>query len=459
MSEFRTFSTWRKYVERLLRFNHDTMSISSGRSSVSNLKGPSKLFDQIRANQLEHFNYKSSMTIQYSFKSSSFFPSDFLSPQPQFHSQVDLSVRNFPCILFLHGSNPGGFDASRWMAAGLAQAQNVFDPMSRYSALNLSDFYSVNSHKTHHSNSLHNTNKASQTIDAPESSNDYNYFDMFEPGIYNNSGDFSSESGSYSNSVPLGFLNISRPGYLESTLTVEDTFYAESLAIIRLLDNLSIRSVRIVAHSTAALLALEMASMPQFRDRVRSVAMIDPVLSFSDFDLKKMKWNSDIIPSFIKNRYLYYSHLRNGPESSQFTEFIRKICGGLAVNEMNSDLALKNLYKNVGVLFSSNELRNSGIESDMIKMYKFKLNEPETRQHWKLTNAPICCISTSSSQDEYNSLAFNESSTILEEQRKSALLNVQSKDIEYNRIYGGGSLLYPLGEVSNVVLQFLRKHG
>ncbi|OLY81920.1 hypothetical protein AYI68_g3968 [Smittium mucronatum] len=429
------------------------MSVSSGRTSVSNLKGPNSLFDSIRTNQLSNINSKSSITVQYSFKSSSFFPTNFLSSQPQFHTQVDLSVRNFPCLLFLHGTNPGGFDVSRWMAGGIAQAQNVFDPNSRYSALNLKDLDDIDFKKVKSNKLLNN-----QLEDSIDVNDGYNYFDMFGPGFYNSKIGSVGDYDLSENLVPLGLLNVSRPGYLESSLTVEDSFYAEALAIIRLLDNLSIRSVRIVAHSTAALLALEMAAMPQFRDRVRSIVMIDPVLNTSEYDLNKMKWKLGPLPSFIKNRYLYYANIRNGYDSKQYLNFIRDTCGDLAVNEMYSDLALYKLYSSVGVLFSNCEQRKAGVHSDIIKLYKFLKNEANAHQFWKLVNSPIYCISTSNTSEEFEKQEFSNDSIYLEELRKSALLNVQSKIVEYSRVYGGGSLLYPLGQVSNLILEFLRKH-
>ncbi|PVU94491.1 hypothetical protein BB559_002990 [Furculomyces boomerangus] len=416
------------------------MSISAGQLSETT-KGPLSIKEILRASKLTRLIPGSSISMQYSFKSSSFFPSKFLVPVPQFQPQMDLSVRNLPCVLFLHGTFPGGFDVSRWMAAGLAQSHNIWDPISRYSALNLFnvDYTESTSYGSKNNDNLENDQSKFESDQSKQTNHGYDNMSIYHR-------------------PPLGILNISRPGYLESSLTIEDTFMSEALAIIRLINGLSIRSVRIVAHGTSALLAMELASLLQFRDKVRSIVLIDPLLSSSSKLLDRIDTPLSHMPSFIKNWY-YYGWAKQGMDSPQFRNFVSEVCGPLGTEEMFSDLGLSTLYKHLGVLFSRNENRKSGIKSDYIKLESFTKNESEVKQQWNLVKAPILCISTSSTIEEYKSNEFNNQSLVLEEERRAALLNTQSKTQKFERVIGGGRLLYPLGEVSNRVLEFLNQYG
>ncbi|PVU94623.1 hypothetical protein BB561_002400 [Smittium simulii] len=447
MSEFKSFKSWQRHVDKLLKYNHATISVPSGKPSYP-AAHKATILDTLKANRKDFLaSNASSVSIQYSFKHSSFSSSNFLSAEPQFQPKLDLSVRNLPCILFLHGSTPGGFDMSRWMASGVAQIHNIWDPVSKYSALNLFD------------TNLTNLGAISSSSQAQisQTPNKYDYFKSFKPGYSNNQTNAHTFQDQLPQFFPLGLLCISRPGYLESTPSIENTFHSEALSIIRLLDNLSIRSIRIVAHGLSALVAMDLASLPNFRDRVQGIALIDPILTNSKAHTN-MLYKSKLIPSFIKNRY-YYSKIKKGPESPEFKNFIAEACGPLAKEEMDSDIGMSTLYEYLGLLFSSYECRNQGVESDKSKLAHFFNNYSQIRKQWTFINSPILVANTSSTLDEYNYNKFNSESEYLEEQQRSVLLNTGSSALQFKRILGGGGLLYPVGEVSTVILDFLRNHG
>ncbi|OMH85154.1 hypothetical protein AX774_g1297 [Zancudomyces culisetae] len=391
-------------------------------------------------------NNSSVSTIQYSLTNSMFYPDVFLSPQPRFNSQLDLSTRNLPCVLFLHGSHPGGFDTSRFMASGFAHASNT--------KLLATDGYGMGGN----------------------------------------------------NLVPFSLLNVSRPGYLESSLNFDNTFNSEALGLIRLLDKLSIKSIRIVALDSSSLLAMELASIPYFRERVKSLVLINPITSFNPYSdyLKFIKLL--FAPSIIQNLKTYYGSYRNArnyhkkgtysllndkaqskahqdhelggndentsktllkrkrffsshsPDNNTYESRISKLvslhCGELAATEMHSDNFLYHNYLNLPVLFSQNESRKLGIKSDFIKLGHFFDDSAAVKRQWKFIKSPICCITTSTAG------ATNEQiNTNIEKVKLSILNNVQSNTVEFHHVKGGGVSLYPLSRVSNIALEFVNAFG
>ncbi|PVV02312.1 hypothetical protein BB560_003241 [Smittium megazygosporum] len=423
------------------------MSVSSGKPCKhSNI--PDSIFHSWRSEEIASANKDSTaLTIQYSFKPSSYFSLRFMNSTPQFHPHMDLSARNLPCLLFLHGSTPGGFDVSRWMASGISQIQSIWDPVSRYSALNVLDT----------STGAFCEQGGSKEEQTQSSASKYDYFNIFNPTILEAASDPAKSPEKTRHFTALGMLNTSRPGYLNSSLTIEDTFHSEALSVLRLLNSLSIRSIRIIAHDTGALTAMELASLPQFKDRVRSLVLIDPVLSdprSKIFALRK----SLLVPSFLKNRY-FYSKIKSGYDSKEFKNFVKEECGPLALEEMSSCTEMEMLYKYLGVLYSRNENRNPGIKSDLIKLLHFAANESQIRRQWNFVSSPTLVISTSSTKDEFTLNEFNSNSEILLEQRKSALLNVGSRTLKFARVCGGGKTMFPIGEISKTTLDFLNSYG
>ncbi|KAJ2630303.1 hypothetical protein H4R22_002756, partial [Coemansia sp. RSA 1290] len=106
------FVRWKSHVDKLLRFNHMTMTLSAEPFRISEA-GP----QTGRQHEDHHFAHRSAcatLTLQYAFDSTQSFPEPFLSDAPQFSTAFEPSLSHLPTVLFLHGSSPGGFDVARW---------------------------------------------------------------------------------------------------------------------------------------------------------------------------------------------------------------------------------------------------------------------------------------------------------------------------------------------------------
>ncbi|KAJ2475754.1 hypothetical protein IWW47_006446, partial [Coemansia sp. RSA 2052] len=194
------FLRWRNYVDKLMRFNHMTMTLGAERFRVAE-SGAQTLRSGRRETPHDHRfacqSIHATATIQYAFDCTSNFPQPFLSESPRFDSSFDPSLRHLPCVLFLHGNDPGGFDVARWMAGGFSHVHQLrnplmpgqFEPFSEYG---VQERLSANSKAPPYARL------------GREDASD---------------GRFSTESQPRfaSPMPPLSLLSLSRPGYLESS--------------------------------------------------------------------------------------------------------------------------------------------------------------------------------------------------------------------------------------------------
>ncbi|KAJ1934803.1 hypothetical protein EC988_008688, partial [Linderina pennispora] len=265
------FLRWKNHVDKLLRFNHMTMTLSAEPFNLSN-SGAQAMNHQHHKRHSERMNQRfavesrhATVTIQYAFDSTSSFPQPFLASTPRFHSSFEPSLRHLPCILLLHGNEPGGFDVARWMAGGISHAHQLMNPLmpskfGSYSVYNVQEFGGT--------------------------------FNQFEGGLEDEPmytrvktekvGETEpkrSRARYVEPAPPLSLLSLSRPGYLETSSSHTPTFASQATAIARLVENLRVPSVHIIAHQVAGPIALEIAALSGFRQRVRSVSLIDPHLS------------------------------------------------------------------------------------------------------------------------------------------------------------------------------------
>ncbi|KAJ1672511.1 hypothetical protein EV182_007037, partial [Spiromyces aspiralis] len=224
---------------------------------------------------------------------------------------------------------------------------------------------------------------------------------------------------------PLGLLSISRPGYLSSTMTWENTFQDEAQSIIRLLGNLGIHSVGIVAHGVAAPVALELASLPLFRDRVKSLAMIDPVIMPTRIQIQAMRTQSALWPEWLRTWVAYKTYARNVHDKA-FLQGISELAGPAAASEILDDPFLAELYSGVGVFFTSYNARRTGIRADVEKLHQL-VHDSDKRRRWSTVSAPILCITTSRTRSEAERGEFSKDTLIREELNKASLMLTQSK--------------------------------
>ncbi|KAJ2722576.1 hypothetical protein GGI07_003219 [Coemansia sp. Benny D115] len=437
------FLRWKNHVERLLRFNHMTMTLSAEshhlHEELRDAQGKGARESRYASPRFTPQHLSATETIQYSFESTSNFPRPFLTDTPRFHSSFDPSLRHLPCVLFLHGNNPGGFDVSRWVAGGLShvhQLRNPFMPgqFGSYSVFNLQE--------------------------RPRFDGGYSGADGATPERLRRSPDAENDGLTYTAAPrsrfaqpmpPLGLLSISRPGYLESSLSSSPTLSSQATAIVQLVENLRVPSIHIIAHGVAAPIALEIASLAGFRNRVRSVVLIDATLTAPKRSQQLSERLNLLGPEWVRTRAAY-NELARPAEDDYFRQVVSSICGSESIKELNDDPAMSQLYEGLGVFFTNWNARKPGILADVLMWDSYD------RKSWSMVKAPLLSISSSTSEYVVDG-GLNDDKEIQakEDAARAALVTTRSKP-EFARLYGSGSTLFPLARVSKMCLDFIYKH-
>ncbi|KAJ2781883.1 hypothetical protein H4R18_002589 [Coemansia javaensis] len=371
---------WRDHVDKLLRFNHMTMTLGAEPFRAGAEPGGAGLR---RGRQ----GASATATLQYAFDSTQHFPEPFLTAAPRFNSSFEPSLRHLPCVLFLHGSDPGGFDVARWFAGGLAHVHRLRNPLmpGRFGS------YSV-----------YNVQDPQFAVPMP----------------------------------PLGVLSVSRPGYLESSPPPHaPTFQAQAATVARLVESLRIPSVHVVAHSTAAPIALEMAALAGFRRRVRSIALVSPRLAPPRPLQRAAERARMLVPEWARTRAAYNA-LARPADDAYFVRAVAEICGAASADEIADDPAMARLYEGIGVFFSHWGARRPGALAD------WRMWGRLDRRAWGLVRAPILCL-TASPADE--------------EAARAALVTTRAAP-EFGRLSGAGRMLFPLASTSRLCLGFVYRH-
>ncbi|KAJ2880668.1 hypothetical protein FB639_002783, partial [Coemansia asiatica] len=378
-------------------------------------------------------NVDSTATIQYAFDSTSNFPRPFLNDTPRFHSSFDPSIRHLPCVLFLHGSDPGGFDVARWMAGGLSHVHQLRNPLMP------GQFGTY---------SVYNVQQRSQSYsDAPA-------LDLADPAWPRVSSGLSTGEAAASQSPrsrfsepmpPLGLLSLSRPGYLESTsIDAYTTLSAQAASITQLVENLRVPSLHIIAHGVAALVALEMASLAGFRNRVRSISLIDGQLSPPKRSQRLSERLALMGPEWARTRAAYNALARTATDD-YFKQMISEIFGAESVAEIEDDPAMARLYEGVGVFFTHWNMRKPGVLSDLLMWDRLD------RKTWSMVKAPILSITSTRQPYAGRDDEFSREAQTKEDLVRAALVSTRSKP-EFARLFGSGKMLYPLARVSKMCL-------
>ncbi|KAJ2343133.1 hypothetical protein GGF43_005771 [Coemansia sp. RSA 2618] len=417
------FVRWKSHVDKLLRFNHMTITLSAEPFRISD-SGSQALGRRETAHE-HHFAHRSASataTLQYAFDSTLNFPEPFLDDAPQFSTAFEPSLSHLPCVLFLHGSDPGGFDVARWVAGGLSHVHKLRNPLmpSRFGS------YSV-----------YNVQERSRLrragSDAPQAAHE-----------------LQSDGQTTRFAVPmppLGMLSISRPGYLESTPSHTATFSAQAATAAQLVERLRLPSVHVIAHKEAAPIALELAGLAEFRRRVRSITLIDPLLSAPTRAQRLAARLGMFGPEWARTRAAYNA-LARAADDGVFLQAVSEICGAESINEIGDDPAMAQLYEGIGVFFSHWNARKPGVLADSLMWARLD------RRAWRLVSAPLQCITSTSQQ--FGS-AFDADALAREEAARAALVSTGSSP-EFVRLFGAGRLLFPLERVCRMCLDFVDRH-
>ncbi|KAJ2774741.1 hypothetical protein IWQ56_000446 [Coemansia nantahalensis] len=391
---------WKSHVDKLLRFNHMTMTLSAEPFRAED-SGAHAMYGRRRDSA------RATATLQYAFDSTLNFPEPFLTASPRFNSSFDPGLRHLPCVLFLHGNNPGGFDVARWFAGGLAHVHRLRNPLmpSRFGT------YSV-----------------------------YNVQER--PGQQQQQQQQQQEPPFAVPMPPLGVLSISRPGYLESSPPHSPTFLAQAATAARLVESLCIPSVHVVAHTVAAPIALEMAGLAGFRRRIRSIALIDPQLTPPRRSRRLAERLRMLVPEWARTRAAYNALARTAGDK-YFLQAVADICGTESLAEIADDPAMARLYEGIGVFFSHWGSRRPGVAADSLMWRQLD------RRSWGLVRAPILCLTGAAGPAERASDA--------EEEARAALVSTRSSP-EFARIGSAGRMLFPLARTSRMCLDFIYRN-
>ncbi|KAJ2641206.1 hypothetical protein GGF44_002228 [Coemansia sp. RSA 1694] len=427
------FLRWRNYVDKLMRFNHMTMTLGAERFSYSE-SGAQTLRSGRRETPHDHRfacqSIHATATIQYAFDCTSNFPQPFLSESPRFDSSFDPSLRHLPCVLFLHGNDPGGFDVARWMAGGFSHVHQLrnplmpgqFEPFSEYG---VQERLSANSKAPPYARL------------GREDASD---------------GRFSTESQPRfaSPMPPLSLLSLSRPGYLESSSSPAPTFLAHATAVAQLVENLRVPSIHVVAHKVAAPIALEMAGLAGFRKRIRSISLIDPQLAAPGRSRRLAERLSMLGPEWARTRAAYNA-LARAASDDYFQQVVSEMCGPESLLEIQDDPGMAQLYERIGVFFTHWNARKPGVLADILMWDKLD------RRNWGLVKAPILCVTGTTQPFSRESNNFGKADLDREETARAALVSTRTKP-EFVRMYGSGKVLFPLNRTSKLCLDFIYRH-
>ncbi|KAJ2667515.1 hypothetical protein IW148_000210 [Coemansia sp. RSA 1199] len=413
------FVRWKNHVDKLLRFNHMTITLSAEPFRIS--ESGSQTLDRHKTAREHHYAHRSACattTLQYAFDSTLNFPEPFLDDAPQFSTAFEPSLSHLPCVLFLHGSDPGGFDVARWVAGGLSHVHKLRNPLmpSRFGSYSV---YNVQERG--------DRSGATETTHSQQDSEQAAPFAVPMP--------------------PLGMLSISRPGYLESTPAHTPTFQTQAATAAQLVERLRLPAVHVIAHKEAAPVALELAGLAEFRRRVRSISLIDPQLTTPTFAQRLSARLGMLGPEWARTRAAYNA-LARAADDDVFLRAVAEICGVESVDEIKDDPTMAQLYEGIGVFFSHWNARKPGVLADSLMWARLD------REAWKLVNAPLQCIT--STPQPFGS-AFGSDALAREEAARAALVNTHCSP-EFTRLFGAGRLLFPLERVCRMCLDFVDRH-
>lgn len=429
------FLRWRNHVDKLMRFNHMTMTLSAEPFRVS--ESGAHIFHNSKTQEdpiSQEFARKSSSatgTIQYTFDSTSNFPYPFLTDTPRFDSSFEPSLRHLPCTLILHGSDPGGFDVARWIAGGISHVHQLRNPLmpsqfGSYSVYNVQERMRLGKGDYIYNDNLNTFNRHSATNARVRPQ-----FAVPMP--------------------PLSLLSPSRPGYLESTSTHVPTFQAQATVIAQLVENLRVPSLHIIAHKAAAPVALELAGLAGFRRRIHSVCLIDPQLSSLSKSQRLGERLNLLGPEWARTRAAYNA-LARAASDPYFQKVVSELCGTESLLEIKDDPAMAQLYERIGVFFTHWNSRKPGVLADVLMWDK------ADRKSWGSVKSPILCLTSSSQQYTRRSpQKLAKDDLAREEAAKIALASTRST-IEFVHMYGSGRTLFPLGRASKMCLDFIYKN-
>ncbi|KAJ2053911.1 hypothetical protein H4S04_000380 [Coemansia sp. S16] len=434
------FLRWRNYVDKLMRFNHMTMTLGAERFRVAD-SGAQTLrsgrretpYEQRFASQSEH----ATATIQYAFDCTSNFPQPFLSELPRFDSSFDPSLRHLPCVLFLHGNDPGGFDVARWMAGGISHVHQLRNPLTPGQFESFTEY-----------GAKERVNLGADTIGHDTKAPLYARLEREDA----NNGRVSGESQTRFRAPmpPLSLLSLSRPGYLESSSSPAPTFLAHATAVAQLVENLRVPSIHIVAHKVAAPIALEMAGMAGFRKRIRSISLIDPQLTAPARSQRLAERLSMLGPEWARTRAAYNA-LARAASDDYFRQVVSEMCGPESLLELQDDPGMVQLYERIGVFFTHWNSRKPGVLADILMWDKLD------RRNWGLVKAPILCVTGTTQPYSRESNELGKADQAREEAARAALVSTRTKP-EFVRMYGSGKVLFPLSRASKLCLDFIYRH-
>ncbi|KAJ2742609.1 hypothetical protein GGI20_004354, partial [Coemansia sp. BCRC 34301] len=351
----------------------------------------------------------------------------FLSESPRFDSSFDPSLRHLPCVLFLHGNDPGGFDVARWMAGGFSHVHQLRNPLmpgqfESYSEYGVQERLKVNSKALPYAR-LGREDASDGRI-------------LSEPQV---------RLGSPM--PPLSLLSLSRPGYLESSPSPAPSFLAHATAVAQLVENLRVPSIHIVAHKVAAPIALEMAGLAGFRKRIRSISLIDPQLAAPGRSQRLAERLSMLGPEWARTRAAYNA-LARAVSDDYFRQVVSEMCGSESLLELQDDPGMAQLYERIGVFFTHWNSRKPGVLADILMWDKLD------RRNWGLVKAPILCVTGTNQPFRRDSNSFGEADQAREEVARAALVSTRTKP-EFVRMYGSGKVLFPLSRASKLCLDFI----
>ncbi|KAJ1821650.1 hypothetical protein LPJ60_002493 [Coemansia sp. RSA 2675] len=434
------FLRWRNYVDKLMRFNHMTMTLGAERFRVADSGAQTLRYSRRETPHEQRFASQSvhaTATIQYAFDCTSNFPQPFLSELPRFDSSFDPSLRHLPCILFLHGNDPGGFDVARWMAAGISHVHQLRNPLMP------GQFESFTEYGVKERMNL-NTDTGEHDIRAPP------YARLEHEGSSNRPHSSESQIRFRAPMPPLSLLSLSRPGYLESSSSPAPTFLAHATAAAQLVENLRVPSIHIVAHKVAAPIALEMAGMAGFRNRIRSITLIDPQLTAPGRTQRLAERLSMLGPEWARTRAAYNA-LARAASDDYFRQAISEMCGPESLLELQDDPGMAQLYERIGVFFTHWNSRKPGVLADILMWDKLD------RRNWGLVKAPILCVTGSTQPYSQENYKLDKADQAREEAARAALVSTRSKP-EFVHMYGSGRVLFPLSRASKLCLDFIYRH-
>ncbi|KAJ1980960.1 hypothetical protein H4R35_000914 [Dimargaris xerosporica] len=416
------YKAWLDVIAKQLYFNSYTISLSRWGHAGN------------RPNGVGACATTSPATVEYTYDSTSQFPHPFLTTHPHFRTAIDPQLRTLPCVLVLHDTWPGGFDAARWYGGGLALA-------AMDAAVNAA------TEEQQPSPSLH------QPKQGPSSC---------RTGIHGDNAMDAARLAALASPLkatfrplpclpPMAILGLSRPGYLRSSPLCHHTFAQEATVVRQLLDLLQIPHLSIFAVGTGAQVALHL--MDQLPGRVHRSVLVNPLLQRpSQFKLAVMRLGTSVyLRTQLSSWVSYYKYGHNRKPLAVFPPPTYPLFGvGLSPLEAavidaawyhkEHQERLQSLLQSEGVCYSFGHWRYPGIRSDLIKMQ----NLPAIA-HWPQVQSPVLCLTTHDPSHMNPSCPSTETLVQL----------FPNASVEHQTIAAATFPHFPLQDVSKAAIDFL----